>query len=73
VKVSIDQTKLGMVVQEQMEAIERDHGPECEIGDVCVIVQVVCPEHAEIRVRCNEENPNIRVGLLTQALRLSLG
>lgn len=66
----LDQRKLGTVVQEQMEAIENDHGEDCEIGDVCVIVQVVCPDQIETRVRSTEDmRPNARLGLLIQALR----
>jgi hypothetical protein len=70
----IDQTKLGRVVQEQMEAIERDHGEECQIGDVCVIVQVVCPpDQLEVRVRSADGMlPNATVGLIAQALRNTL-
>ena len=41
--MTMDQSKLGQVVAEQMEAIEEDHGEECEIGDVCVIVEVLLP------------------------------
>ena len=44
--MTMDQSKLGQVVAEQMEAIEEDHGEECEIGDVCVIVEVVCRDTA---------------------------
>jgi hypothetical protein len=69
----LDQSKLGTVVQQQMEAIESDHGDECEIGDVCVIVQVVCPDRVEIRVRSSEMYPHTRVGLMAQALRAELG
>ena len=70
--MTMDQSKLGQVVAEQMEAIEEDHGEECEIGDVCVIVEVLCPENSTIRVRSSDQRPHIRLGLLTQALRMEL-
>jgi len=41
--MSLDQSKVGRVVAEQMEAIENDYGEDCEIGDVCTIVEVVGP------------------------------
>lgn len=71
--MTLDQSKLGQVVAEQMEAIEQDHGEECEIGDVCVIVEVLCPEASTIRVRTSDQRPHIRLGLLAQALRMELG
>lgn len=70
--MTMDQSKLGRVVAEQMEAIEEDHGEECEIGDVCVIVEVLCPENSTVRVRCSDQRPHIRLGLLTQALKMEL-
>jgi len=70
--MTMDQSKLGHVVAEQMEAIEQDHGDDCEIGDVCVIVEVVCPEESTVRVRSNNERPHIRIGLIAQALRMEL-
>ena len=33
--MALDQSKMGRVVAEQMEAIEADYGDDCEIGDVC--------------------------------------
>ena len=63
----MDQTKLGTVVQRQMEAIEEAHGDDCEIGDVVVIVEVICPQGADIRVRCSDARPHIALGLLDTA------
>jgi hypothetical protein len=63
----IDQSKLGIVVQEQMEAIEQDHSEECEIGDVVVIVEVRCAETNDVRVRCSDTRPQVALGLLETA------
>ncbi len=63
----IDQSKLGTVVQEQMVAIEADHGEDCEIGDVVVIVEVRCPEENDIRVRCSDPRPQVAFGLMEAA------
>ena len=49
--MSLDQSKVGRVVAEQMEAIENDYGDDCEIGDVCTIVEVVGPHGSHVRVR----------------------
>src|ERR1700753_23644 len=39
----LDQSKIGKVVAEQMEAIEADYGDECEIGDVGTNVDAIGP------------------------------
>jgi hypothetical protein len=72
----IDQSKLGVAVQEQMEAIELDHEEdECELGDVIVVVEVLCPESEtrEVRTRSSPTSAHARIGLLAQALRNELG
>lgn len=63
----IDQSRLGNVVQAQMEAIEANHGEECEIGEVVVIVEILCPEEHDIRVRCSDSRPHVAFGLLEAA------
>lgn len=65
--MAIDQKRLGTVVQAQMEAIEEAHGDECQIGDVVVIVEVICPDAYDIRVRCSDGRPHIALGLLETA------
>ena len=46
-----------------MDAIERDYGDEYEIGNVVTVVEVIKPDGAEIRVRCNQQ-PWIGLGML---------
>jgi hypothetical protein len=63
----IDQTALGVVVQEQMEEIEADHqDDDCQLGAVVVIVEVLCPQgegdseqgtRREVRVRTSPMTP----------------
>ena len=66
----IDQTKLGIVVQEQMEAIEDDHpDEECELGSVVAVVEVHCPDSREVRVRSYPPDRHVRIGLLLEALK----
>ena len=55
----IDQSKIGrQVVADQMEAIEADYGDDCEIGDVCTIVEVVGPHGSHVRVRTSDMRPH---------------
>src|ERR1700709_2561815 len=56
-EMALDQSKIGRVVAEQMEAIEGDYGDDCEIGDVCTIVEVVGPHRSHVRVRTTELGP----------------
>jgi hypothetical protein len=77
----IDQTMLGTVVQEQMEAIEADHQEDdCQLGAVVVIVEVLCPEgdvndggerefRREVRIRTSPMTQHGRLGLVAEALK----
>jgi hypothetical protein len=77
----IDQTMLGTVVQEQMEAIEADHQEhDCQLGAVVVIVEVLCPEgeapqdgeqgvRREVRLRTSPMTPHGRLGFVSEALK----
>jgi hypothetical protein len=62
--VSLDQSKIGSVVAKQMEALEADYGDDCEIGDVCTIVEVLGPHGSHLRVRSSDLRPHITIGLL---------
>jgi hypothetical protein len=77
----IDQTMLGTVVQEQMEAIEADHQEaDCQLGAVVVIVEVLCPEggadeggeqdvRREVRLRTSPMTQHGRLGFVYEALK----
>jgi hypothetical protein len=60
--------KLGEEVAAQMDAIETDFGDDYEIGNVVTVVEIVRPEGAGIRVRCNQQ-PWIGLGMLRLAER----
>jgi hypothetical protein len=70
--MAIDQTKIGQVVAEQMEAIEGEYGDDCEIGDVCTIVEVLGPHGSTVRVRNSAGRAHIGIGLLRLAEALLL-
>jgi hypothetical protein len=65
--VSFDQTKIGQVVAAQMEALEGRYGDDCEIGDVCAIVEIIGPHGSDVAVRCSESRPHVLLGLLRMA------
>jgi len=69
----LDQSKIGKVVAEQMEAIEADYGDECEIGDVCTIVEVIGPHWSHVRVRSSDMRPHSGLGLIRMAEQAMLG
>jgi hypothetical protein len=62
--MALDQTKMGRVVAEQMEVLEANHDEDCEIGDVCAIVEVLGPHGSAVRVRGSDMRPHIMIGLL---------
>jgi hypothetical protein len=63
----IDQQKVGAHITAQMEAIERDYGEDCHIGDICTVVEVVGPHGSHVRVRPSDPRPHVGVGLLRWA------
>ena len=71
--MALDQTKMGQVVAEQMEALEADYDENCEIGDVCTIVEVLGPHGSHVRVRGSDMRPHIMIGLLRMSESIFLG
>jgi hypothetical protein len=65
--MALDQTKMGQVVAEQMEALEGRFGDDCEVGDVCTIVEIVGPHGSSVSVRSSEARPHTTIGLLRMA------
>ncbi len=60
----LDQSKVGQHITAQMEALEADYGDDCEIGDVCTIIEVVGPHGSHVRVRSSDMRPHVVIGLL---------
>ena len=50
-----------------MEALEEAYGEDCEISDVCTIVEVIGPHGSDVRVRSSELRPHVSIGLLRMA------
>ena len=71
--MGLDQSKMGNVVAKQMEALEADYGDDCEIGDVCTIVEVVGPHGSHVRVRTSDMRPHMALGLIRMAEHAMLG
>ena len=72
--MALDQTILGQVVSEQMEAIEHDHGedPDVEIGAVITMVEIVKRQgeqefSSRVRLRTNSGDPYRVLGLIRAA------
>lgn len=70
--MSFDQSKIGRVVAAQMEALEGRYGEDCEIGNVCTIVEVIGPHGSDISVRSSEARPHTTIGLLRMAEAMML-
>jgi hypothetical protein len=71
--MSLDATKIGQVVAEQMEALEGRFGDDCQIGDVCTIVEVLGPHGSSVAVRPGADvRPHGLIGLLRLAERIAL-
>ncbi len=71
--MSLDASKIGQVVAEQMEALEDRFGDDCQIGDVCTIVEVLWPHGSSVAVRPGADvRPHGLIGLLRMAERVAL-
>jgi hypothetical protein len=71
--MALDATKMGQVVAEQMEALEERFGDDCEIGDVCTIVEVVGPHGSSVAIRRSTDvRPHGLIGLLRMAEAMAL-
>ncbi len=71
--MSLDATKIGQVVAEQMEALEERFGDDCEIGDVCTIVEVLGPHGSSVALRSGAGvRPHGLIGLLRMAESIAL-
>ncbi|MEX2108763.1 MAG: hypothetical protein WD827_07745 [Solirubrobacterales bacterium] len=71
--MALDQSKVGAHIAAQMEALEGDYGDDCEIGDICTIVEVVGPHGSHVRVRSSDMRPHAIVGLLRTSEGMFLG
>lgn len=71
--MALDQSKIGQVVAAQMEAIEEDYAdvPDCEIGAVITIVQVLTHDGenvaSDVRMRSDVGDPYMILGLMRAA------
>jgi hypothetical protein len=70
--MALDQSKVGQHIAQQMEAIEADYGEDCEIGDVCTIVEVRGPHGSHVRMRSTATAPHATLGLLKLAEQIAL-
>jgi hypothetical protein len=70
--MAMDATKIGNVVATQMEALEGRFGDDCEIGDVCTIVEVVGPHGSEVAMRSSDIRAHSLIGLLRLAEAMTL-
>jgi hypothetical protein len=72
--MTLDASKIGQVVAEQMEALEGRFGDDCQIGDVCTIVEVLGPHGSTVAMRQGPDvRPHSLIGLLRMAERMALG
>jgi acetyltransferase-like isoleucine patch superfamily enzyme len=71
--MSLDASKIGQVVAEQMEALEARFGDDCQIGDVCTIVEVLGPHGSSVAMRPGTDvRPHGLIGLLRMAEHMAL-
>ena len=67
--MTFDQTKVGRLTADLMEKLEERYGGDSEIGDVCLIVEVVGPHGSEIITQSSSLQRHVNLGLLRVAGR----
>src|SRR5881394_1628176 len=72
IQMPLDQSKVGQHIASQMEAIEADYGDDCEIGDICTIVEIRGPHGSHVRMRSTASSPHSTLGLLKLAEQVAL-
>jgi len=70
--MALDQSKVGQHIAQQMEAIEANYGDDCEVGDICTIVEVKGPHGSHVRMRSTASSPHSTLGLLKIAEQIAL-
>lgn len=67
--MTIDTSKAGQQIAEQMEAIERDYEDKdgYELGAIVTIVGIEGPEGSGFRIRSNAGHPGMTLGVLRLA------
>ncbi len=71
--MALDQRKIGHLVAEQMAALEEHYGADCEVGDVCTVVEILGPHGSSVRVRSSDPRSHVAIGLLRVAEATMLG
>lgn len=65
--MAFDQIKVGQLTADLMENLEQRYGDDSEIGDVCLIVEVVGPHGSEITTQSSSARRHVNLGLLDMA------
>jgi len=65
----LDQLKVGQLTADLMENLEERYGEGSQIGDVCLIVEVVGPHGSEISTQCSSSRRHVNIGLLEVSKR----
>ncbi len=65
--MALDQRKIGRLVAEQMAAPEAVYGEDCEVGDVCSMVEIPGPHGPSVSVRSSDARSHAAIGLLRVA------
>ena len=68
--MAFDQSKIGTLAAELMDALEPSFGEKAEIGAVALIVEVISPEHgSQVASKFSDPRLHVNLGLLEVARR----
>ena len=68
--MAFDQSKIGTLTAELMEALEQDFSEDSEIGDIALVVEITSPEQgSQVVAKYSSSRVHVSLGLLEVASR----
>jgi hypothetical protein len=63
--LAFDQTKIGTLTAELMDALEEEYGEDSEIGSMALIVEITTPDRgSEVATKFSDYRRHVNLGLL---------
>ena len=65
--MAFDQSRVGQLTADLMEKLDAQYGPDCEFGDLILIVEVLGPHGSTITLQMSNPRKHANMGLLEVA------
>lgn len=65
--MAFDQSRVGQLTADLMEALDQQYGEDCEFGDLMLIVEVLGPHGSSVTLQVGQPRKHVNYGLLKVA------